>query len=308
MILGHEMVGHVVAVGGVETDSVGQELSIGDRIIWTHGMCGSCFECVVQRQPVLCRNRRRYGGERSSEYPYLTGGFAEYCYVYPTAGRVRVPDELSDGAASAASCALRSVISGFDRLGPILGHQTVLVQGSGPLGLFATAAAAVAGADRIIVVGAPENRLALAAAWGASEVLDVTRVAPDGRAAAVDDWTGGRGAEIVIEVSGAREAVGEGMRHLRPGGRYLIIGQGRGGDVPFDPSQIVAKNATILGSLSGGVAHYWRALQFMRRHRDRFDWDAMISGLYALDDVNDALARMAGGSEIKPAISFADHQ
>jgi hypothetical protein len=53
---------------------------------------------------------------KCTEYPYLTGGFAEYCYVYPTSGRVTVPDDISDALAAASSCALRTVVHAFDRL------------------------------------------------------------------------------------------------------------------------------------------------------------------------------------------------
>src|SRR5215467_2580875 len=61
VILGHEMVGRIVAMGaGATCDSVGQPLRIGDRITWTHTSCGSCFFCTVAQEPSLCANARRY--------------------------------------------------------------------------------------------------------------------------------------------------------------------------------------------------------------------------------------------------------
>jgi L-iditol 2-dehydrogenase len=142
VILGHEMTGRIVGFGaGPRTDSVGQPLSQGDRIVWTSGFCGRCLDCTVGHQPTTCRSWRAYMTERCTEYPYLTGSFSEYCYVFLTSGRVKVPDEMSDQVASASSCTLRTVVQAFDRLGNLEGHQTVLIQGEGPLGLFAVAKA-----------------------------------------------------------------------------------------------------------------------------------------------------------------------
>ena len=93
VIMGHEMVGRIIAFGGhQDRDSVGNPLKIGDRIIWTHASCGECYQCRVARQDTLCPNRKAYIFGNKEKFPYLTGGFSEYCYVYPTSGRVKVPD------------------------------------------------------------------------------------------------------------------------------------------------------------------------------------------------------------------------
>jgi len=305
VILGHEMTGTVVAFGaGAERDSVGQPLSLGDRIIWSHGFCGRCEACVVQREPVLCTSLRAYMRGNVDEYPHLTGGFSEYVYVFPTSGRVKVPDSVSDVVASASSCALRTVVHGFERLGTIDDGQSVVVLGTGPLGLFAVAKAATTAAGPVIAVGGPEARLDLARAWGADHVLDVATTDAGTRVQAVRDLTGGRGADIVFELSGVPAAFGQGLEMLRRGGRYVVIGQLHTDQVPFNPSQIVTKQATIIGSISATIEHYWKGLQFLERHAGRFDWDSMISGRYGLDEINVAMERMRTWDEIKPAIVF----
>jgi L-iditol 2-dehydrogenase len=74
VILGHEMTGRIVRFGeGPRTDSVGQALAEGDRIVRTLGYCGRCVNCVVEHMPSTCRNRRRYMSECCIDYPYLTG-------------------------------------------------------------------------------------------------------------------------------------------------------------------------------------------------------------------------------------------
>jgi L-iditol 2-dehydrogenase len=307
LILGHEMVGRIIAFGnGPRTDSLGQPLAEGDRIVWTHGMCGRCRACTIDHEPSLCRNRRRYMTEPATRYPYLNGGLSEYGYVYPTSGRVRVPDDVPDAVASASSCALRTVMHGFERLGGISDTDTVVVQGAGPVGLFAVAKAACEGASRVIVVGGPKTRLALAASWGATTVIDVADVTtPEGRVQAVRDLTDGRGGEIVLEMSGIPSAFSEGIGMLGKGGRYLIVGQAHNQLVEFNPSLIMFNQATLIGSLSAGVDHYWKALQFLRNNADRFDWSEMLSGPYPLEQVNDAFDQMASWHAIKPVISFA---
>jgi L-iditol 2-dehydrogenase len=303
IVPGHEMVGRVAAFGpGDHADVTGSELKIGDRIVFTPGRCGHCHYCTVAGQPNLCANRIGYG-RQSATYPYLVGGFAEYCYVYPTSSRIRVPDEVKPEWASAASCALRSVITGFRQLGPIEPWQTVVVQGAGPLGLFATAMAKRAGAARIIVVGDPALRLEVARAWGATETIPVSRHRePEDRVSAVRQATSGHGAEIVMEFSGARTAFSEGIAMVRRGGRYVVGGQVGPQEVLFRPTLITQNQLTIVGSYSGSEAEYWRAIEFIRRTKDEYDYDRILSGRFRLDQVTDAFGGMQSMQEIKPVV------
>src|SRR5665213_1305030 len=86
VIIGHEMVGRVVKLGsGADTDSVGTKLRVGDRVVYTHTACGSCYYCTTARRPTLCSNRRAYMYENIDEPPHLLGGFAEYGYILPEA-------------------------------------------------------------------------------------------------------------------------------------------------------------------------------------------------------------------------------
>ncbi len=305
-ILGHEMSGRVAAIGeGADHDSLGQPLREGDRIVWTHGFCGQCVNCVIEHEPTLCLNRRGYMQGLASEYPHLTGGFAEYCYVFPTSGRVKVPDIVPDELASAAACALRTMVHAFDRLGRIDDRQSVVIQGSGPLGLFSTALASRSGPSRIIVIGGPAPRLEVARRWGATHTLDIADVPdPAERAALIREWTDGHGPDVVIEVSGVVAAFPEGLELVRRGGRYLVVGQLHGREVSIQPSLIVRKHVRIVGSISASVEHYHRALQFIAHNWERFSWMDMISNRYPLERINEALARMQRWEEIKPAIVF----
>jgi threonine dehydrogenase-like Zn-dependent dehydrogenase len=304
-IPGHEMVGTIVEFGeGERRDSMGAEIEIGDRIVWTPASCFSCFACTMLHQPAVCENRRYYMTEDCGQYPYLTGGLAQYCYVFPGSQRIRVPDDLPDEWASGSSCALRTVMATFDRLeARINGFQTLVIQGAGPLGLFATALARWSGVKRVIVIGGPAERLEVASAWGASEVISVEECSePAERVAAVKDLTGGHGAEIVIELSGARSAFAEGVEMVRPSGQYLVTGQTTSAASEIVASTIVKKNLTISGSLSADGSHYWKALQFISRARDEVPFERMFSGAFALEEASTAMQRMQRFEEIKPVI------
>jgi len=303
VILGHEMVGRIVALGqDANVDSVGQRIQTGERIVWTHTSCGRCFFCTVAQQPTLCQNARRYMYERIDQFPYLLGGFSEYGYVLPLAGRIRVPEDVSDELASLSSCALRSVMNAMDVLDGIGSSDVIVVQGSGPLGLLATAAAKIAGARRVLTIGAPDARLELASAFGADDIRSIERTSTDERIEWVKTNTDGRGADIVMEFTGHPEAFNEGLELIRRGGRYVVVGQLGSGTTTIKPSLIVSKQLRILGALSGRAKAYWKALAFISAHQKHIPFERMISHRYSLDDVNTALQRMKAYEEIKPII------
>lgn len=304
VILGHEMMGTIVRRGeGLTHDSIGQPLAEGDRIIWSHAACGNCFYCRVLRQETLCPNRVIGMNASAEVFPYILGGFSQYCYVLPTAGKVRVPEDVKSEWASPAACALRSVLHGFERVGQIEPHETVVIQGAGPLGLYATAIAHHLGARQIIVIGAPADRLAVARQWGATETISIEEVSgPRQRRSRVQELTNGLGADVVMELSGAVPAVPEGIQLARRGGRYLIMGQLGSHEVQVRPALITLKHLSLIGTFSADIRHYWKALDFIRQTRDKFDFDAMISNRYPLREINEAMHNMQGFREIKPLV------
>ena len=307
VIPGHEMVGRIVAFGeGPHKDTFGQPLSEGDRICFTHASCNQCPHCCLDNQPTLCKDRQYYMFTSCERPPYLVGAFAEYCYVFPNSGRVRVPDEVPTEWASAASCALRTVVHSFERIGRIAPWETVVIQGAGPLGLFATALADHMGAARVITLGAPEARLEIARDFGATDTVSVLDVPDaDDRAAAVRELLGGDGADVVFELSGARTAFTEGLAMVKEGGRYMVTGQidGPGKEVPLRPGYITRQQLTVMGTWSGHIAEYHKALEFMRTTRETYDFGALVPHRYGLDEVTEALTRMRAQEDIKPVIT-----
>jgi threonine dehydrogenase-like Zn-dependent dehydrogenase len=304
IVPGHEIVGEIVALGeGAGRDSVGRPLRAGDRVIWTHESCGRCHYCTEMRQEELCRSRRIGMFQAIDRFPYLAGGFAEYSYVWPRAGRLRVPDEVEDAWAAAASCALRTVVNAFNRLGPLDHRHHVVIQGAGPLGLFATALASLRSPRSLTVVGAPAQRLEIARRWGATATVDLAE-APDAaqRRERLLALTEGRGPDVLFELSGGRDAFAEGLELVAPGGRYMVVGTTGGGRQSIDAPLIVGRELTILSTNSANTDAFALGLELLARHRDRFDWNAMIGREYSLDRATDALRSMQRYEEIKAVI------
>ena len=302
MVLGHEMVGEVVAVGdALPVDALGEPIRVGDRIGWSESVCGECFGCTVLRQPVAC-TKRGYGFlQRSDVFPFATAGLAEYAYVTPGAQKLRLPDEVKDTWASAAGCAAKTVLRAFDRAGGVRPGSTVVVQGSGALGLFATAVASISGAGTVITVGAPEARLTLARRFGATHTIDIAG-GSEATIQRVHDLTGGRGADLVLDFAGAPSIGPEAIAMAAQRGTVAIVGStGPTGD-PFPLSAIMGKELTVVGSLNGDVSDYFRSIEFFRTFANRFPWDELFSAPCSLDEASDRIANMHRLGEVKAVI------
>jgi threonine dehydrogenase-like Zn-dependent dehydrogenase len=304
LVLGHEIVGTVIEVGeGADLDSVGNPVRVGDRVIWEHASCRQCEACTILREPTLCPNRRIGMFHDARTYPYTAGGFSEYSYVWPLAGRIRVPDALSSEVAAVGSCAVRTVINAFERVGRIDTSSRVLVQGTGPLGLFAVAVASRFNPRQLIVIGAPANRIEVAKRWGATDIISVEeqRTADD-RVTAVNTLTDG-GADVLFEMSGAPGAFAEGVRMARRAARYMVVGTVGGDPQLVDAARIVARQLTIIGTLSSDIGAYFGALEFLERNQGTFDWNALFSDRrYSLSESTQALESLRSMREIKPLI------
>lgn len=301
---GHEMVGRIVALGeGAECDSFGDTLAVGDRVIWTHAPCGACEGCKNARDSALCERPQMYGYMNSEEEPYGVAGFSEYAVVLPNSGRVRVPDAVSDELASVAACAVRSAANAAETLGRTKPSDTILVQGTGPIGLFVIAMLSRGLYRNLIAIGGPDDRLALAKEYGATGVVSVQEFSGVAeRAEEVLRLTGGRQPTMLLEMSGGRSAFAEGLELAAKGARYVLMGQVAAWEVPSAPGRITMKNLDVRGAFSGSVTHYREALLFLEQEAKRVDFDKMITSKYSLDQVNDALLSMREMRDIKPVI------
>lgn len=289
MILGHEMTGRVARLGeGRRTDALDRPLREGDRVVFTYySPCGHCLACLRGDQN-QCMASLMTVYRPAAVAPHFLGGFGEYYFVGPKQALLKVPDGLSDEMVAGVNCALCQVIWGLLRAELRFG-ETVVIQGAGGLGLYATAVARDMGAHRILVIDGVPERLALARRMGADEVIDINEV-PDGKArtqavlAATDGW----GADLVVEVVGFPDVMPEGVRMMGRGGRYLTLGN----IMPRqyykeDPSILVGGNRCILGVSLYPPIVLKRALDFLVRAKDRYPL-ADVPAKYPLERIDDA--------------------
>ena len=292
IIPGHVSVGRVLETGGDVHEFGGARLSAGDIVTFydVHETCNTCWFCLVAGQPNRCPSRRVYGISYSAtEGPF--GGWAERIYLKPGVHVFGLPESLGPDDVIGGGCGLFTGFAAVDRSGMPMG-ATVLVQGSGPVGLSAVAMAAIGGAGLVINIGDPSERLELAKQLGADIVLSVDENPQAEREAVIRDLTAGRGVDIAIEVAGQPSAVAEGLRLLRDGGTYVIAGHySDTGSTALNPHvDINRKHADIRGQWGTSLGHVERALRTLARHQDRLPLSRIIGGRYKLDGAARALA------------------
>jgi L-iditol 2-dehydrogenase len=291
--LGHEMAGRVVALGdGVKTDSTGQPLHEGDRIIYNYFFpCGRCVACL-RAMPECCPNKRRPGDGLADRFPHFVTAFSEYYYLLPGHVCVKVPDDLPDSVVAPINCALAQVMQGLDSGGFHQG-DTLVVQGAGGLGLNMIAAARDMGAGLIIAVDGIPGRLSLAREFGADHTIDMRDCpTPADRIAAVRQLTNGHGVTHAADVAGVKGVVPEGLEMLANGGTYLEIGSIVSGlAFPFDPDTACRRGLRFIGFLQYDTRILPRALDFVKRTRGRLPWERIISHTFPLESIQDAFQR-----------------
>jgi len=292
VIPGHENVGVIHELGEeVETDVADNKLAEGDAIVWPPGYsCGYCYHCKVLNEPTLCPNRRSYGISITCvEPPYINGGFSEYIYVRPQTDVVKVPQGVSVKEVVAAGCAGATMAHAVERGRVSLG-DVVVVQGGGGLGLFGIALALASGAQKVISIpGRREARLKLAERLGA-EVIDMNRLPEvEKRVEAVKRLTpSGYGADVVLECTGSPEAILEGMRMVRRGGRYVIVGQTpEMGEIPLSPSVITRGQLVLCGSWAGTGRHLYKAVKLIESRK--FPFEELVTHEFTLNETTKAL-------------------
>ena len=294
--LGHELAGVIVEKGpGLEADHMGEKLEVGAKVALPPLMpCGECHYCRHYPEHAnKCLNPTYYGRYLPfDKAPHLWGGWAEMVYVdldmLPATKIYRLPDDMSlllGSLSEPLACCIRALNRAVDVGGFRLG-DTVVVQGSGPIGLLMVVAALEMGAGRVFVVGAPEEpRLALCRAFGAVATVSLEDHAePQARIEAVRDLVGGFGADLVVDCSGHASAGPEGLEMLRDGGTYVEMGQFTdAGSIETNWHRICTKDIILLGSWGLRADDMPLGIDLLDRTRQRYPW-AQMQTLFPFDE------------------------
>ena len=304
LIPGHVSVGRIAELRGPVTDVEGVPFTEGDVVTFldVHETCNRCWYCLVAKETTRCPHRKVYGityGARDG----LLGGWARAMWMKPGVKMIRFPAELDPETFIGGGCGLTTSIHAVDLARIRLG-DSIVVLGAGPVGQSAAALSAASGAEQVITIGAPLDRLAFARRMGATETIGLELPHAE-RAELVRRVTGGHGADVVIEASGAPEAVPQALDLVRDGGRVVVVGQYTDhGDIAINPHwQINRKHVEIRGCWGSDYSHFHRAVRLAAKWGDRIAWRELAGRQYVLAQAGEALAAVEKREVLKAVIS-----
>jgi threonine 3-dehydrogenase len=276
-VLGHEVCGEIIEVGsGVNQDFI----KVGDVIsAETHIACGWCYECRTGNAHI-CLNSRIFGVD-------VNGVFAEYTVV-PAANawvlEKKIPKDFGSVMEPLGN-AVHTVLAG-----EICGN-TVLVTGCGPIGLMAVAVSKIGGATKIIATEINEYRLQLAKKIGADVTLNPQK---DDLREKVQEETNGLGVDIVLEMSGNASAINEGIKALRPGGRFSLLGLPEQ-PMKIDLNDIIFKYLTLQGINGRRMFDTWYKCSRLL-NSGRLDLSPIITHRLRLEEFEKGMELMVSGN------------
>jgi NADPH:quinone reductase-like Zn-dependent oxidoreductase len=272
-----DMAGTVVAVGEGVT-----RFSIGDRVIstyiagWIDGVPRSWAEMPTQGGPIQ-------------------GMLAEFVAT-PADWCVLAPKSLSAQEASTLPVAALTAWMALIELGQLRVGQTVVVQGTGGVSLFAIQFAAASGAE-VIVTTSSDSKIARSIELGATHGIN-RNTTPDWQTAVLE-LTGGRGADHILEMTGG-DNLRRSLLAVAPGGRISIIGLLESDELRTSIMPLLASRASLVAVAVG----HRRALEDLVRMIDHSGIKPVIDGRYAFAQARDAFAHLNRGAFGKVVIDL----
>ncbi len=302
-IIGHEFVGVVDAIAQDDAKAAG--LSPGDACIASIALpCGECALCRAG-DDANCVNMGVTNGADPEQSPHFHGGYGEYTFS-PIGNLVRIPPSINPVGAAVFACAGPTVLHALhlaERTNvPVKDAAVAVVQGLGPVGMFAVLKLRAMGIENIIAITSRTvpAREEQALALGATHCFGLDRHSIEDIAAAIQALNGGLGADLVIEASGNPEAFVQGLALLRNRGAYLVPGQySASGTVALSPEMITFKALHIIGSSQYAMSDVRAYVTFLEKTPGAAEKMLKLASLYPLERVNQAFADMKSGKNIK---------
>ena len=306
LIPGHVSVGRLAKIRGRINDVEGRPFHEGDRVTFldVHRTCNACWSCLVAKATTRCPQRKVYGITYGAN-DVLAGGWAEQVYLKPGTRCIHLNAEPKHFMAG--GCALPTALHAVERADIAIG-DTVLVLGSGPVGLNAIVLALMSGALRVLCIGAPHSRLDAALDLGALRVLDFEKHNEAERI----EWlmTDGRLPDVTIEATGHPDAVVQAMRFTRDAGRVVIVGQYTdhgpvSNQAAFNPHlDLNKKHLDVRGCWGSDFSHFYRAAQIISDPVRSVPWSKLQPKLsrFSLTQANEALSAVASGEVLKALV------
>lgn len=282
MVVGHEYVGEVVALG--------QEVrgfSIGDRVSGEgHITCGHCRNCRAGRTH-LCRNTQGVGVNRD-------GAFAEYL-VLPAFNAFKLPDEVSDDLAAIFDPfgnAVHTALS-FDLVG-----EDVLITGAGPIGIMAAAVAQHVGARHVVITDVNEYRLELARNMGVTRAVNVSNESLD---TVMNELGMTEGFDVGLEMSGVPAAFSDMLDKMNHGGKIAMLGIPPS-EMAIDWTQVIFKGLVLKGVYGREMFETW--YKMVSLIQSGLDLSPMITHHFKVDDFQQGFDVMRSGRSGKVILDW----
>ncbi len=291
LILGHEIVGRVAAMGAKALAR--HKVAIGDRVIVEYAFgCGQCAPCLAGRY-TLCRKFMCYGSMVGcSEPPHLYGAYGDYLYLPPRAMVHKIGDDMSPEVGVMVGAVLGNAVRWLSQIGGCRLGQTVAIVGPGQQGICATMVAKASGAGPIMVVGLERDRkrLDMARRCGADLIVAADREDP---VEALARLTGGDLAQVVMDVSGHPSGAAQAIALAGIGATVVLPGlYGAATQVPLLLDTVVFRELKVLGAYSQDFASVETAIALARG--GAFPLDEMISHRFPLARAEEAVRLVAG--------------
>lgn len=284
-LFGHEFSGEITDVGPGVT-----KFREGDSVMSTHSApCGDCYYCL-RDQENLCD---------SIMNTMVLGAYAEYIRIPGHIVRQNMflkPADISFNEAALLE-PLSCVLHGLENI-RVRRDDTVLIIGSGAIGLLHLMALKAYGVENVIVSGRRTYRLQTAKSLGASRIVDITRESPED---AVLELTGGRGADTVIECTGKPDVWESAVRMVRRGGQVILFGGcKKGTTVTFDTHRIHYDQITLYSPFHMTPASVRKAYELLTEHR--IPGHKLITGEYRLNELHRVFELLQNSDCIKCAV------
>jgi L-iditol 2-dehydrogenase len=285
-VVGHEAVGVVTGLG----ERV-KGLRVGDRVFPHHH--------VPDHECYLCRAGDETMCERYRSTNLDPGGFSEYFRVpewnVSKGGVLRLPDSMSYEVGSLIeplACCVRA--SKKCRVGQ---GETVLVAGAGPVGLLHCLVLKPTGA-KILASDVSESRLRFAERSGVTAVNAATEDVPR----RVAEETSGRGADLAIVASGSRDAIVQGLKSIRKGGRVCLFGvPSKGSILDYDVSDLVNSELEVFASNAATEEDTKAAMKMLGRRGSEFA--SLVTHRFRLEEFGKAVEAASGGTAMKVVVT-----
>jgi len=284
VVLGHEFAGEICEVGA-EVPGI----AVGDRFVAEphKGGCGLCRHCLTGAVEV-CRKKKALGYR-------IDGSFCPYVTL-PAASLHRIPESMTYDQGACVEPLAVGVKAVLERA-KVEPEDVVVVFGCGPIGVLAAAAAKAAGARAAIVAGTDADeatRFPCARAMGIDRTVNLQR---DDLAAAVDELTGGAGADVVVEASGAPPAVRQAFDVIRVDGRLAAIGLTARDEVELPWNAMVKKAVNCHFSFSSTWTSWERSISLIAS--ERVDVGPLVPAALPLADWERGFAMLDRSEAVK---------